>query len=210
MNAYEKAQSLGLTGTDAEIVAVLKTLTTSDIPVSKVAIWLRENLLWYWTSPTSMGGAFQNVVENPSTPQNIKDGLGLFFSAVFGDGAAFLQTTVPQWAGLVAQVMAGLIQLAPQSAALVDSFYSLDGDRPYKDLTVEEFSSQKTQASLRGSDCLLSINRTNGVLSVSVHVTRDGQQVRLALLTEGIGSASDQALTSAIETAIDNWLQAGV
>ena len=210
MNAYEKAQSLGLTGTDAEIVAVLKTLTTSDIPVSKVAIWLRENLLWYWTSPTSMGGAFQNVVENPSTPQNIKDGLGLFFSAVFGDGAAFLQTTVPQWAGLVAQVMAGLIQLAPQSAALVDSFYSLDGGRPYKDLTVEEFSSQKTQASLRGSDCLLSINRTNGVLSVSVHVTRDGQQVRLALLTEGIGSASDQALTSAIETAIDNWLQAGV
>ena len=209
MNAYEKAQTLGLTGTDAEIVAVLKTLTASDIPVSKVAIWLRENLLWYWTSPTSMGGAFQNVVENPSTPQNIKDGLGLFFSAVFGDGAAFLQTTVPQWAGLVAQVMAGLIQLAPQSAALVDSFYALDGGRPYKDLTVEEFSSQKAQASLLVSDCLLSINRTDGVLRVCLHVYRNGQQVRLAVVNEGEGSEADRALTNSIEAALDRWLQAG-
>lgn len=62
---------------------------------------------------------------------------------------------------------------------------------------------------LVGADVLLSINRTAGVLRCSLHVQRDGQQVRLAMLTEGQGSPADQALTSAIETAIDNWLQAG-
>lgn len=144
MNAYEKAQSLGLTGTDAEIVAILKTLTASDIPVGRVAIWLRENLLWYWTSPTTMGGAFEAIVQNPATPSDVKQGLELFFSSVFGDGAQFLQTTVPQWAGLVAQVMAGLLVIAPDKTALVDSFYALDGGRPYKDLTPTEFAGQRT------------------------------------------------------------------
>ena len=144
MNAYEKAQQLGLTGTDQQVVDVLKTLTNSDIPVGRVAIWLRENLLWYWTSPTTMGGAFEAIVQNPSTSSDVKQGLGLFFSSVFGDGAQYLQTTVPQWAGLVARVMAGLLAIAPDKTALVDSFYALDGGKPYKDLTPTEYAGQRT------------------------------------------------------------------
>jgi hypothetical protein len=146
MNAYEKAQELGLTGTDAEKVAILHTLTVSDIRVDAVRVWLRENLLWFRTSPTTMGGAIQVVLESSQTPVETKQQLGLFWSAVFGDGAQNLLTTVPTWAGLVWQIIQGLTQAAPDAAALVDSFYALDGGRPYKDLTVPQFAAERSAA----------------------------------------------------------------
>ncbi len=146
MNGYQKAQALNLTGTDAEIVAVLKTLTVSNIAVDAVRVWLRENLLWFRSSPTTMGGAIQQVIESPATPNETKQQLGIFWSAVFGDGAQNLLTTVPTWAGLVWTIIQGLTQAAPDAAALVDSFYALDGGRPYKDLTVEQFAAQRTES----------------------------------------------------------------
>jgi hypothetical protein len=127
-------------------VAVLKTLTVSDIAVNSVRIWLRENLLWFRTSPTAMGGAIQQVIDSEQTPSETKQQLGIFWSAVFGDGAQNLLTTVPTWAGLVWQIIQGLTEAAPDAAALVDSFYALDGGRPYKDLTAQQFAAQRTAA----------------------------------------------------------------
>lgn len=68
---------------------------------------------------------------------------------------------------------------------------------------------QCSAAYLVGADVLLSINRTGGTLRLCMNVTRDEQQVRLAMLTEGQGSEADQALTTAIESAIDAWLAGG-
>ena len=144
MNGYEKSVALNLTGSDAGKVAILQTLTVSNIAVDAVRVWLRENLLWFRSSPTTMGGAIQQVIESPSTPDETKQQLGIFWSAVFGDGAQNLLTTVPTWAGLVWQIIQGLTQAAPDAAALVDSFYALDGGRPYKDLTDEQFAAQRT------------------------------------------------------------------
>lgn len=146
MNGYEKSQALGLTGTDAEQVAILQTLTVSNIAVDSVRVWLRENLLWFRTSPTTMGGSIQAVLDSDQTPSQTKQQLGLFWSAVFGDGAQNLLTTVPTWAGLVWQIIQGLTAAAPDAAALIDSFYALDGGRPYKDLTVQDFAAQRTAA----------------------------------------------------------------
>lgn len=148
MNGYEQSVALNLTGTDAEKVAILHTLTVSNIAVDAVRVWLRENLLWFRSSPTTMGGAIQQVIESPSTPGETKQQLGIFWSAVFGDGAQNLLTTVPTWAGLVWQIIQGLTQAAPDAAALVDSFYALDGGRPYKNLTVEQFAAQRTAAEI--------------------------------------------------------------
>ena len=89
------------------------------------------------------------------------------------------------------------------SLGVVES--SLAADAGLDSVTAEDCSS----AYLVGADVLLSINRTEGTLRVSMNVIRDGQQVRLAMLTEGQGSEADQALTTAIESAIDTWL-AGV
>jgi hypothetical protein len=146
MNGYEKSVALNLTGTDAEKVAILKTLTVSNIAVDAVRVWLRENLLWFRSSPTTMGGTIQQVIDSDQTPDETKQELGIFWSAVFGDGAQNLLTTVPTWAGLVWTIIQGLTQAAPDAAALVDSFYALDGGRPYKDLTVQKFAAQRTAA----------------------------------------------------------------
>lgn len=66
-----------------------------------------------------------------------------------------------------------------------------------------------SSAWLVNADVLLSVNRTGGTLRISLNVSRNGQQVRLASMTEGQGSVVDQALLTAVETAIDTWLQVG-
>lgn len=92
--------------------------------------------------------------------------------------------------------------------AVIDALIALSApvSHPWRDVTPEQCSA----AYLVGADCLLSINRTGGTLRLSLNVSRDGQQVRLASITEGQGSEADKALTAAIETALDAWLQAGV
>jgi hypothetical protein len=82
---------------------------------------------------------------------------------------------------------------------------TLAADAGLEPVTPEDCSA----AYLVGADVLLSVNITDGTLRVSMNVTRDGQQVRLAMLTEGQGSEADQALTTAIESAIDTWLAGG-
>jgi hypothetical protein len=39
-----------------------------------------------------------------------------------------------------------VVALSPQASGLVDSFYALDGGRPYKDLTVEQYTAQQSAA----------------------------------------------------------------
>lgn len=180
MIEYQKAVDLGLTTAtvpgsdpprgyaDEEILAILQTLTVSNIAVDAVRVWLREKLLWFRSSPTTMGGAIQQVIESPSTPDETKQQLGIFWSAVFGDGAQNLLTTVPTWAGLVWQIIQGLTQAAPDAAALVDSFYALDGGRPYKDLTVEQFAAQRTAALAKESIQPLWIARS-AVVAEGIH-----------------------------------------
>jgi hypothetical protein len=98
-------------------------------------------------------------------------------------------------------------RVADLGQPVIDALKNLSAPvvHPWGAVTEEQVSA----AWLVGADCLLSINRTGGVLRVSMNVSRNGQQVRLAMLTEGEGSESDLALTTAVESAIDAWLQAG-
>jgi hypothetical protein len=99
-------------------------------------------------------------------------------------------------------------RVADFSQPVINALVSLSApvSHPWAEVTAEECAA----AYLVGADVLLSINRTGGTLRVSMNVMRDGRQVRLAMLTEGQGSEADQALTTAIESAIDTWLAAGV
>lgn len=99
-------------------------------------------------------------------------------------------------------------RVADFGQSVIDALIALSApvSHPWESVTPEQCS----EAYLVGADVLLSINRTGGTLRVSMNVMRDGQQARLAMLTEGQGSAADQALTTAIESAIDTWLAAGV
>jgi hypothetical protein len=144
VNAYEKSLTLGLSGSHAEQVAILRTLTVHDIAVTLVRTWLRERNLWMRISPTVMGGTIEQIAQSPATPEATKEKIRIFYAAVFGDSANWLRTTDPQYAGLASQIITELSSVIPVASDLIDSFYALDGGRPYKDLTVEQFDEQRT------------------------------------------------------------------
>jgi hypothetical protein len=70
-------------------------------------------------------------------------------------------------------------------------------------------ASECSTAYLVGADVLLSVNITSGVTRCSLIVSRNGQQVKMQSLTEGQGSQADQALLTAIETAVNTFLIEG-
>lgn len=145
MNAYEKSQELNLDGTDAAKVAILQTLTVSDIPTKSLARLLREESLLLWTGEKYVGSIQTLVASQGANPQFVA-GIDELKSAVFGGSAESLLTTVPKWATKVWSIVSAIVALVPDTAGLIDRVYALDGCRPYKDLTVQEFAAQRTAA----------------------------------------------------------------
>lgn len=64
-------------------------------------------------------------------------------------------------------------------------------------------------AYMKNADVLLSLNITNGSVSCSLQVSRDGTQVKRQSITQSIGTPADQKLLSAIQAAIDSHLTEG-
>lgn len=143
MNAYEKSQELNLDGTDAQKVAILQTLTVADIPTKSLARLLREESLLLWTGEKYVGSIQTLVTSHGADPQFVA-GIDELKSAVFGGSAESLLTTVPKWSVKVWAIVSAIVALVPDTAGLIDRVYALDGGRPYKDLSVEEFAAQRT------------------------------------------------------------------
>lgn len=141
MNGYEKAQSLGLTGTDAEQVAILQTLTSGNIPTQDVRVWFRENRLWMEKPGGQMWGTLETASAS-ATPEQ-RQQLDYLFDVVFGGSSELIRSSEPTPAGETWAVVQTIVALVPDSSDSVDSFYALGGGRPYKDLTETEFASQR-------------------------------------------------------------------
>ena len=144
MNAYEKAQSLGLVGTDADIISALQALTSGPIDPQRVRQWSREQGLWFRKPDGTMGGTLATAYPTATAQQQAA--LDQFYAAIWGDSLTVLNTTEL----LSAQTVWGLVQqiasLNPTAAGLVDSFYALDGGRPYKNTTTADYASQRADA----------------------------------------------------------------
>jgi hypothetical protein len=148
MNAYEKAQSLGLTGTDAEQVAVLQGLSQSNISAASVRTWLRQDrdpVLLAWDG-SAWYGRLQDLQTAGQLSAPMAEGIRELKTVMLESGE--LRTTIPGpaakvWA--IVQAIAGI--LGGDQTATIDSFYSLDGGRPYKALTVQQFAQQRSDAS---------------------------------------------------------------
>lgn len=182
MNGYEKSVALSLTGTDAEKVAVLKTLTASDIPVQSLARLLREEGLLLWTGE-KYRGSIQTLVSTPGVAQQFVDGIDELKSAVFGGSAETLLTTVPKWAGKVWAIVSAIVALVPDTEGIVEKVYALDGGRPYKDLTVEQFAAQRT-AALAKAEIQTLWNARSAVVAEGIH---DGTITTLEQILAVIG-----------------------
>lgn len=155
MSAYQKSIDLGLTGTDAEKVAVLKSTGLTARPINRAEL---IHLL-------NMRGMLRKIVGNNSdekwtgTILNMqdailamgtneqKDGIRLWFSHVTNPSNQIWDTTIPAFAGAfwqLYQVFAGA-ELMPSDADFV-AIAELGGGWLFADLTAEQFAAQKAAA----------------------------------------------------------------
>ena len=72
--------------------------------------------------------------------------LDYLFDVVFGGSSEIIRVTEPTPAGETWAVVQTIVALVPDSSASVDSFYSLGGDRPFADLTVDEFAADRSDS----------------------------------------------------------------
>lgn len=145
MNGYEKSVALGLAGTDAEQVAILRTLTTTDIIGPKLGKWLGERNLLSWDGD-SWFGILQDLIDAGKITGDALAGIRQLKAVLIGPRGDGLETTSALWAPIVFQTITGISQVSQDAAAVVESFYETARGRPYKDLTIEQFAAQRTAA----------------------------------------------------------------
>jgi hypothetical protein len=147
MNAYQKSNELGLTGTDAEIVAVLRTLSRDNIPAASVRTWLRQDrdpvLLAY--DGSAWYGTLEDMLKANQLPAEMVAGLRELKALMLEGGV--LRTTQPGPAVRVYRIVAGIAEIiGGDPLATIGSFFGLDGGQPFRDLTVEAYAAQKADA----------------------------------------------------------------
>lgn len=166
MNAYEKSLDLQLTGTDAEKVAILQTLSVSNISSTNVRIWLRQDrdpALLAWDG-SAWYGTLQDLQAAGQLTAAMSAGIRELKAVMLEGGE--LRTTIPGPAGRVWAIVAGIAQiLGGDQSATIDSFYALDGGRPYKSLTVATFAGQRADAERLSAADALYANRMNEILA---------------------------------------------
>jgi hypothetical protein len=157
MNAYEKAVSLGITGTDAEKVAALRALGLTARPI------MLADLLNVLNIPLKMlvrlpradsdgskwsGTAFNLILWiNENGTQEMKDSVNSWFSHITNDRNITFDTTIPTIAApfwSLAQAFAD--QPTFPSAADFAAVADLGGGWLFADLTVEAFAAQREAA----------------------------------------------------------------
>lgn len=154
MNGYEKAAALGLTGTAAEKVAVLQTVTAQPIPLADLLFTLNfrgmltkvvgSNEAEKWrgsilTMKAALTAANQTVYVAA---------LDQWLSHITNPRNLTFDTTNPVHAATFAALNAafGDPQAGIFQAGDFDAVYALGGGRPYADLTVEQYEVQATAA----------------------------------------------------------------
>ncbi|MBL8815265.1 MAG: hypothetical protein JNL58_04490 [Planctomyces sp.] len=141
MNALETAERLAITGTDEQIVSVLKSLSRNNIPSAKVRLWLSDNDLLSWDGSSWFGRLEHNLTALPVDLQTgVRD---LKARVLAGDPIRSAET---KFGPRVLAIITGIAAAMPSIAGLVDSFYELDGGRPFSALTVAEFQAQRVAA----------------------------------------------------------------
>lgn len=161
MNAYEKAQQLGLTGTDSEIVAALKAmgLTARPIRLDELLFLLNNRgMLVRLIRPADTGEKWAGTVVNMvlwlnanGTPEQ-SFAVNQWFSHITNDRNNLFDTTNPLFASSfwsLSQLLAGGETMP--SAADFAAVATLGGGWLFADLTVEQFTAQRTAAELQAA-----------------------------------------------------------
>lgn len=153
MNAYERSQQLGLTGTDEEIVAALNAITATKIDLS----YLMEMLNFRSMLRKTDGAGGQERWQG--TLQNLKGALvalgqtaaveqyETWFSHVTNPRQTHWDASLPAYAAAFRQLEVNFA--GAESMPTAEDFAAvaaLGGGRPYLALTVEEYAQQRQDA----------------------------------------------------------------
>jgi len=160
MNAYEKAQALGLTGTDAQIVLALKStgLTASRIALGDLLFLLNNRgMLVRLIRPADTGEKWSGTVVNmvlamdaSGTPEQAF-AVNQWFSHITNDRNQFFDTTVPEFSAPFWALSRSMADLPTMPSAFdFQAVADLGGGWLFSTLTLEEYQSQKaaTQAAI--------------------------------------------------------------
>lgn len=153
MNAYEKAQQLGLTGTDAEIVAALKPTTSTAISLSYLMEMLNFRGMLRKTDGSGGQERWQGTLQNLKAllvslgQSDAVEQYETWFSHVTNPRQVSWDTSVPAYAKAFGEMEAAFAG-GPTMPTVEDfaAVAALGGGHPYASLTVEEYAAQKTAA----------------------------------------------------------------
>jgi len=141
MNTYEKAISLGLTGTDQEILDQMNALTEYDINRNVLITWLTDGGYWEETP----GGMIGDLTAAYDVSTGV---LRKKFDSVWRwlykrDDLEALKTSKL----IHADDMLSIInKISTMSGALRNKYFALGGGAPYRSTTLLEFDAQRTAA----------------------------------------------------------------
>jgi hypothetical protein len=200
MNAYQRAQSLNLTGTDAEIVAKLQTVTAG--PISLAYLMELLNFRGMLRKTDGLNGQERWI----GTLPNLKAALialnqtasvaayEMWFSHVTNPRQTSWDTTIPDYSAPFAAMKTAFadqegMPTSADFAAVVD----LGGGKPYENLTVEQYQSQKTAAESEAA---------KDTLRTSLQALRQSFDAKcnVALESIALGSVTDYAgLVAAVQ-----------
>ena len=140
---WEDVQRLDLDQeTDAVIASTMSTLTANELSTTDAARYLREQLLWYQSGPSSMAGAIQTAL--PTLPADLQDLLGQLYAAIWGHSSTGLRTDDPAWGPTFAEGIDGLIAANVMSQSQADDLANLAGGKPWAGAVEADAASART------------------------------------------------------------------
>lgn len=153
MNAYEKAQSLGLTGEPADIVAKLQTVTAT--PISLAYLMELLNFRGMLRKTDGLNGQERWIGTLPNLKAALVAGnqtasvaaYEMWFSHVTNPRQVLWDTTKPEYSESFAAMKAAYAdQEGMPTSADFAAVVALGGGKPYAELTVEQYQAQATVA----------------------------------------------------------------
>jgi len=132
-----------------EAATAMGSITSMDIVVPSATTWMREELLWYWSSPDVMSGSIQLGIESGVLSQLVES-LGELWSSLFGQSASVLRTY--NSAEIAARLYAGwegLVLAAVATESQMDAFYALGGGLMFPDCSADDVQKAKDDEAAR-------------------------------------------------------------
>ena len=128
--------------TDAELAAILPTLTNGPIPVGDIITWLRDNNLAILGPGNQFEGTMMTAVEAMGNA-TVTAGINKFLGFLITPGAEQMHTNTETTAVETAQVLGILQQAGVVTTEQIDAFYSLDGGLAYPAVTEAEITTSR-------------------------------------------------------------------